>query len=463
MRGRRLRALHALGVALGTVCLGAGDARAEGDASFSQTLLQRGPGLSASAFGVGLSGRRVNLPSVPVTTGALTVTGLPAGALIEHAWLYWVTYGKTGSSTVKLDGADVPGTLIGTDEGTCWDEYPTFDNFVYRADVTAAVTGNGTYEITGFPSGTAEADTQGASLFIVYSDAAVDFAGTVILHDGAISMYDNNNATSTFTMVNPPQVTLSASLIVGVGDGEAALADGTLSFDSIGVSLPSDGEQYDSSAGRYWDARTYDVTPLLNADDATVGWTQNFSQDCLVFAYSSLVFQSDFVDADEDNVDDGFDNCIGLANEDQADDDSDGVGDACDNCAAVENENQADSDGDGVGDACSEGTGGGGGGGGDTGNPPGDGGDGNTPGDGGANATGRGGDGAGTEAGTTSAQAEGGNDAATERPSSRDDGGCGCRMTPGGTSRLALAGLPLLLGYLWRKRRRTSTSPSAAE
>ena len=83
-------------------------------------------------------------------------------------------------------------------------------------------------------------------------------------------------------------------------------------------------------------------------------------------------------DADGDGRDDCIDNCIGLANPDQADNDGDGLGDACDpcssdselfdydgdgrcagdcplgcdNCSYVPNPDQADGEGDGIGDAC---------------------------------------------------------------------------------------------------------------
>lgn len=74
-------------------------------------------------------------------------------------------------------------------------------------------------------------------------------------------------------------------------------------------------------------------------------------------------------DRDGDGVADGNDNCVDVANEDQADADGDGVGDACDdsdgdgvnddadNCPDVANEDQADADGDGTGDACDTGNG----------------------------------------------------------------------------------------------------------
>jgi hypothetical protein len=53
-------------------------------------------------------------------------------------------------------------------------------------------------------------------------------------------------------------------------------------------------------------------------------------------------------DADADDIDDDFDNCLGLANASQADTDGDGVGDACDRCVTVPNVSAADTDGDGT-------------------------------------------------------------------------------------------------------------------
>ncbi|MGY6649050.1 thrombospondin type 3 repeat-containing protein [Wenyingzhuangia sp. IMCC45574] len=73
----------------------------------------------------------------------------------------------------------------------------------------------------------------------------------------------------------------------------------------------------------------------------------------------------DFEDEDEDKIDDEVDNCVGVANPDQADADNDGIGDACDddadndgvtddvdNCIDTPNPGQEDLDKDGIGDVC---------------------------------------------------------------------------------------------------------------
>ena len=71
-------------------------------------------------------------------------------------------------------------------------------------------------------------------------------------------------------------------------------------------------------------------------------------------------------DRDGDTIADGADNCVAVADTDQADADNDGIGDLCetsnsdgdtildylDNCPSVDNETQTDTDGDGFGDAC---------------------------------------------------------------------------------------------------------------
>lgn len=105
--------------------------------------------------------------------------------------------------------------------------------------------------------------------------------------------------------------------------------------------------------------------PVIVVPAAALGLTPVDNLDALDVSF----------DADGDLVNDACDNCLGLANNDQADADNDGIGDACDtctdtdgdtfgnpgfpanlclpdNCPFVPNILQTDSDGDGLGDGC---------------------------------------------------------------------------------------------------------------
>ncbi len=95
-----------------------------------------------------------------------------------------------------------------------------------------------------------------------------------------------------------------------------------------------------------------------SGDDASVFLNQDLAPVLMVvIGEKGLVQELDLdplVDSDHDGVMNSVDNCIGVANADQADGDGDGVGDVCDNCVAVANADQADSTDpkNGIGDAC---------------------------------------------------------------------------------------------------------------
>ena len=57
-------------------------------------------------------------------------------------------------------------------------------------------------------------------------------------------------------------------------------------------------------------------------------------------------------DKDGDGVPDTRDNCVDVANPDQANEDGDAFGDACDPCPQIADNAPVDGDGDGIGDAC---------------------------------------------------------------------------------------------------------------
>ena len=57
-------------------------------------------------------------------------------------------------------------------------------------------------------------------------------------------------------------------------------------------------------------------------------------------------------DSDGDGIDNSADNCLDVANPDQANEDGDKFGDACDPCPVEANDTPSDPDGDGVADGC---------------------------------------------------------------------------------------------------------------
>jgi thrombospondin type 3 repeat protein len=106
--------------------------------------------------------------------------------------------------------------------------------------------------------------------------------------------------------------------------------------------------------------RTYRVTPAGGCKFLALGLVAGRVAGGLPDVRQSLgsQFEVSTRDGDGDGIYNGFDNCPGSSNANQADADNDGVGDACDACPSFPNppkgcgQVEADRDLDGVGDAC---------------------------------------------------------------------------------------------------------------
>lgn len=129
------------------------------------------------------------LPSATVQPAEIVVSGIPANASILQAFLY-VSLAGSGPSlspvfvTPASAGSIVPMTIIGSNADS-FSAYPAF--WTYRADVTANITGNGTYTLSGLPTSTVFGggdDAAGAALFVIYTDPAQAYLGNIIIADG---------------------------------------------------------------------------------------------------------------------------------------------------------------------------------------------------------------------------------------------------------------------------------------
>jgi len=286
-------------------------ARADGDEALGETLVLRGPGYGLAEGGVGFAGR---FAPAAATTGTIRLAGIPAGATIRHAYLYWIINGAELDTTVVVDGTTVTGTVIGTAGDTCWDPLADVDvsaqpNITYRADITAIVDGNGDYVVSGLPQHEAERDTQGASILVVYQDPASDADTFVRVHDGARVLRGGSDINIRFGGFEPATV-LSASVHLAAGDGELNQPDGLVRFGASpplppppgSILSPGGPQQWAGRLGDYWDVNVYDVTAHLDLSMPTATMRIGSPADCLAFGYAALIYTVALTDPDDAGV-----------------------------------------------------------------------------------------------------------------------------------------------------------------
>ena len=126
-----------------------------------------------------------------------TITGIPVCRTIERAYIWSSMSGtQTAFNVTIVNPALVsftfPAACIGTGADKCWGYGGTSS---YRVDVTTAITGNGNYQISGFPTNppTQQKDTDGASLCIIYSDPTAPYEGHLVINDGCCIQIGGTN------------------------------------------------------------------------------------------------------------------------------------------------------------------------------------------------------------------------------------------------------------------------------
>ncbi len=237
-------------------------------------FLQQSVTGDVTAAGVGLRG---------TGTGTINLTGIPAGATVQKALLYWATLGTSGTFTAPtLNGTPVNGSLIGRSDDPFWG---ASQSFAYRADVTPLVPGNGSYTIAGLPhAGPSINDSEGASLVVIYSLAGAP-ARVITINDGAVTLAGSraqfhSTPLSGFVAATPPA---GAKLTILVGDGQSA----TPEYAGINATLLATNES-GGSDGNYWDTRTYDVSGVIPAGATSADAVLSTSNDSLVWVAAIL-------------------------------------------------------------------------------------------------------------------------------------------------------------------------------
>ncbi len=224
-------------------------------------------------------------------TGSIVVTGV--SGTVTSAIIYW--HGPTNdtgdpNATVTFNGTSVTGTNIGNSADNCWG----FTNSkAYRANVTALVTGNGTYTLANFRKLVPLADVNGVTLLIFFDDGNPANNRDIVIFNGNDSnianAFDTAGWSATLSGITYSSGTAFMRLIVS--DGQS-FPDDALQVNGVTL-LPSNGSNWQgntvpdqgtagSTSGGLWDHRSFDVTSLLSPGPNTLTiQPTTYINDCL--------------------------------------------------------------------------------------------------------------------------------------------------------------------------------------
>jgi hypothetical protein len=241
------------------------------------------------------------------TGGLLVLDTLPPGAAVQEAFLYWtvlsrVTPVPTGSP--ELDGMPLTPVPLGELAAT-----PCFINqnhsAGFRADVTGLVTGNGSYQLSGFLGDgrrDGETLTEGASLFVIYC-APGQPDSSIVLWDGLDVI---NDTLAPFRQeiggfLAAPTGPVQALLLAAAGNGQSRARPEDAGLDPFrfnGVDL--DLTQTDILSGALcwgpdpetsglYDHHRLDVAGLIDADATEARLEIEAAGDCYTIAAVAIV------------------------------------------------------------------------------------------------------------------------------------------------------------------------------
>ena len=256
----------------------------------SDTGLRPGADFSLPNGGVTSEGVSLATRAGAPSSGTITITGLPFGAIVQHAALYWMTIGGP-DDTATFNGVSRTGTLVGASKDTCWNINQLGPNRVYRHVFPAGtVTSNGTFTVGGI-GGTGGVDGQGASLVLIYrTNSPLARTGRVVIRHGALSSTAATPLMSTtFSLTLPIQPSF-VRLNAAVADGQPQFTEGPMTFGGQAISPAS---AYDGSDGPLWDDDRFTIpTEQLNAgSNIRVNSLSGGGDDCLAWAYSAVSYQ----------------------------------------------------------------------------------------------------------------------------------------------------------------------------
>lgn len=220
--------------------------------------------------------------------GSLTFSGI-SGTVLK-ALLYWHgptnTTDPNANATVNFNGNTITGANIGFASDNCW-QY--LNSQAYRADVTAHITGNGSYSLSNFLKNGLNININGVSLLVFFDDGNPSNNRDFVILDGNDSniatVYDPEGWNVLVQGINYSGG--NASAVFHVADGQewyddhvylnaGILATGPNLFN--GVSVPYGSGYFN---GSLWDIRSFDFSSFLSPGINNLNFTTGVFEDCL--------------------------------------------------------------------------------------------------------------------------------------------------------------------------------------
>ncbi len=219
-------------------------------------------------------------------SGSITISGIPAGATVLGAYLFFTYQDNGGGHSGFFNGTPITGTFLGSDCSSCW---TTTSTTLYYADVTTLVSGNGTYTLSGFdPLGCGgDHGTQGATLVVIYCGRS-EPVRSVSIHTGVWETYCSGWSYSWthsgFTGTSP---ITSARYSISIGNGqvfgsgsEYVMVNGNTVSSAVDGAVPPTGGSCGN--GSLWDHFYGDATAFIPGGATSVTFSVNNSaaSDC---------------------------------------------------------------------------------------------------------------------------------------------------------------------------------------
>lgn len=259
--------------------------------------------------------------------GKITIKGIPRGATIEAAFLYWGMINSIANdamATGLFNGNAIKGTNYSIGGDPCW---YVGSMFAYRADVTEFITGNGTYNLSGFASGIITGGSpwdqtigvvaplcEGATLVVVYRRETLPVQ-TIVLYEGCQLFFGPQRYEFTMGGFVADPVKKAKLTIFGAdgqdGGGSGAVPDADkelLEFNGTIIAAPP-SSPWNGADGQplpqLWDTHTYNVKNLVAKGSkkitvANAGYETQKSYDCM--NWIGAIFAVTAKDTDKDGL-----------------------------------------------------------------------------------------------------------------------------------------------------------------